>query len=207
MKQHVQQLLKPMYVDMLLLADKWKDMALFYNGAKCGASAPDHAHLQAVHRADIPLLGGSWNDRIVLGESVCSIDGASLYYATGYVVPLFVIVSQNVSQSGELFERLLAAMPLKEGEPEPRMNVIAYSTATEGYVTLVIPRAEHRPQCYYANDASCRLVSPGTLDMAGLIVAPRESDFESLTSDEVISLLREVAMSQKEVDVVLAKMK
>ena len=207
MKQHVQQLLKPMYVDMLLLADKWKDMALFYNGAKCGASAPDHAHLQAVRRADIPLLGGSWSDRIVLGESVCSIDGASLYYATGYVVPLFVIVSQNVSQSGELFERLLAAMPLKEGEPEPRMNVIAYSTATEGYVTLVFPRAEHRPQCYYANDASCRLVSPGTLDMAGLIVAPRESDFESLTSDEVISLLREVAMSQKELDVVLAKMK
>ena len=206
LKQHVRQELKPMYADMLHLAAKWHDVALFYNGAKCGASAPDHAHLQAVRRADVPLVGGSWSGRIELGEPVCSVGSASLYNAAGYVVPIFMIISRQVSHSVELLERLVAAMPLKEGEPEPRMNVIVYYTDAEGYVTVVIPRAEHRPQCYYASDASHRLVSPGTLDMAGLIVTPRECDFYALSADEAFALLREVAISQSEADAVAEKL-
>lgn len=206
LKHHVSQLLMPLYADMLHLANRWTGMALFYNGAKCGASAPDHAHLQAVRRVDIPLVSGSWSDKLVLGEPVYSTECASLYNAGGYVVPLFVIISPNVSHSVKLLERLVKAMPLKDGESEPRMNVIVYYTVEDGYVTVVIPRAEHRPDCYYADDATKRLVSPGTLDMAGLIVTPRECDFEGLTADAAVALLREVALSQDDVDSVVEKL-
>ena len=205
MKQHVQQKLEPMYADMLHLANKWQGIALFYNGAKCGASAPDHAHLQAVRRADIPLVNGLWNGKLN-EEYVCGIGNAGLSCVTGYVVPCFVIKSRNVSESAELFGRLLAAMPLNDGEVEARMNVIAYYAPADGYVTVVIPRSEHRPSCYYADDATHRLVSPGTLDMAGLVVTPRECDFESLTADEAVALLREVALSQSAADAVVEKL-
>lgn len=205
LKQHVGQELKPMYADMLHLARKWQNMVLFYNGAKCGASAPDHAHLQAVRRADIPLVNGSWNDMLRWGQPLCSIGDASLYNVAGYVVPCFVLVSGSVSHLVELFGRLTDAMPLKDGEVEPRMNVISYYIPTEGYVTVVIPRAEHRPACYYANDGTQRLVSPGALDMSGLIITPRECDFETLTADEAVALLREVALSQNEMAAVVEK--
>ena len=206
-RKHVPQVLKPMFADMLHLAGRWQGLALFYNGAKCGASAPDHAHLQAVRCCDVPLLKSITAGGFSLGEPVCCVDGASLYNVKGYVVPFFMITSRMVSHSVELLNRLLAAMPVADGEPEPRMNVISYYSATEGYVTVVIPRAQHRPACYYADDASQRLVSPGTLDMAGLVVTPRECDFEALTADEAAALLREVAVSDETACSIIEKLK
>jgi ATP adenylyltransferase/5',5'''-P-1,P-4-tetraphosphate phosphorylase II len=207
LKRHIPQVLKPMYADMLHLAGRWQGLAVFYNGAKCGASAPDHAHLQAVRCCDVPLLKSVAAGDLSFGEPVCVVGDASLYNVKGYVVPFFVIKSGKVSHSVELLNRLLAAMPVVDGEPEPRMNVISYYSATEGCVTVVIPRVQHRPACYYANDASKRLVSPGTLDMAGLVVTPRECDFESMTADEATALLREVAVSNDMLSSIIEKMK
>lgn len=207
LKRHIPQVLEPMYADMLHLAGRWQGLALFYNGAKCGASAPDHAHLQAVRCCDVPLLRSMSAGMFSFGEPLCGVEEANVYNVVGYIVPLFVLTSEKVSHSVELLNRLLAAMPLVEGEPEPRMNVISYYSATEGYVTVVIPRVQHRPACYYANDASRRLVSPGTLDMAGLVVTPRECDFESMTADEATALLREVAVSDDVACSIIEKLK
>ena len=88
---------------------------------------------------------------------------------------------------------------LVDGECEPRMNVMAFHTTGVGYVTLLFPRAKHRPLCYYVQGDGQRLVSPGTLDMAGLIVTPRECDFENITANEAVCILREVAMAADDV--------
>lgn len=204
---HTPQLLMPMYADMLNLAAMWPGMVLFYNGAKCGASAPDHAHLQAVRTDDIPLLRALENDSFDCGVAVDGADGGRVYNVKGYVVPLFVIKSGEVSHSVGLLGRLLAAMPLVDGEPEPRMNVLACSAANGEFVTIVLPRAAHRPACYYASGDAQRLVSPGALDMAGIVVTPRECDFEAITADEAVAMLREVAMSQGVADSVFEKLK
>ena len=190
----------------LHLACKWGDMALFYNGAKCGASAPDHAHLQAVRRNDVPLLDGGWDDDLELEPVVVAGDG-EIYNAAGYVLPFFVITSSKVSTSLRLFELLQSAMPLCGEEEEPRMNVMTYFTPDEGYVTLVFPRSEHRPACYYADGAGQRVVSPGTLDMAGLVITPREDDFRSMTAAEVAGILREVALSHDGVCDIVERLK
>lgn len=207
LKRHIPQVLEPMYADMLHLAGSWQGLAVFYNGAKCGASAPDHAHLQAVRCCDVPLLRSMSAGMFSFGEPLCGVEEAKVYNVVGYIVPLFVITSKKVSNAVELFNRLLAAMPVVDGEPEPRMNVISYYSATEGYVTVVIPRAQHRSSCYYAEDALQRLVSPGTLDMTGLIVTPRECDFEGITSDEATALLREVAVSDDVACSIIEKLK
>lgn len=199
LKEHTPQLLTPMYADMLNLAREWQGVALFYNGAECGASAPDHAHLQAVRSADISLLGEEWKKEISCGlEPLYTLEGSYIYSSNTYIVPLFAIVARSVSASVALFGRLLSALPCEEGKPEPRMNVIVCHTPSEGYVTIVVPRSKHRPAAYSAPEGERRLVSPGALDMAGLVITPRYEDFLSLTAGEVVAMLQEVALSVEE---------
>ena len=200
-KDHVPQLLAGMYSDMLLFAREWPEMAIFYNGAKCGASAPDHAHLQAVRKCDIPLLDDGWRERVSENsEPLLMSGGDGIYVSDGYVVPLFEVRSGSVSGSKELLLRLLQAMPCVDGEAEPRMNVISYYEPGEGYVTIVVPRLQHRPACYSATGNSGRMVSPGTLDMAGLVVTPLEKDFVGIDADELLALLKEVAIGEEAVE-------
>ena len=205
LKEHVQQQINKMYVEMLHVAREWNDMALFYNGAKCGASAPDHAHLQAVKKDTIPLLDGSWDEKLAQEPIYTSFDG-EIYYVTGYVVPFFLIASTRVSTSLSLFSVLQASMPLFEAEVEPRMNVITCFTPEEGYVTIVIPRAEHRPACYYAVGEEQKIVSPGTIDMAGILILPREKDFETITVEETESILAEVALSCADAEKIIERL-
>ena len=200
-KEHTPQILEKMYADMLLMAKEWHEMAIFYNGAKCGASAPDHAHLQAVCKADVPLLSKEWQDGISENlEPLFMEGGDGIYKAGGYVVPLFQVCAGSVSHSVELMSHLIKAMPVVEGEAEPRMNVVCFYKQGEGYMTIVIPRSKHRPACYSAIGKDGRLVSPGTLDMAGLIVTPLEKDFLDITACEAESMLKEVAIDEGTVE-------
>jgi hypothetical protein len=163
--------------------------------------------LQAARCADIPLLGAISDGILSLGEPLCAADGGCIYNVKGYAVPFFMIRAETVSRSVALFGQLLMAMPTVDGEAEPRMNVVGYYSPDGAFVSVVLPRASHRPECYFANDASHRLVSPGALDMAGLIVTPRSVDFESITAGEAVALLQEVALSQSDVDAVVLKLK
>ena len=206
-KEHIPQLLHGMYADMLHISHKWEGMTVFYNGAKCGASAPDHAHLQAVRASDIPLLGKDWSERLTnSAKRVAAVGDAAVYHLCGYVVPLFVVVSTTVSGSVEMFSRLQASMDTIEGECEPRMNVLVTYTPAHGFVTIVVPRAQHRPACYSETGCGQRLVSPGTLDMAGLVVTPRECDFKEITASEAAGILREVAVDDETVARIIEKL-
>jgi ATP adenylyltransferase/5',5'''-P-1,P-4-tetraphosphate phosphorylase II len=198
-KKHTPQLIEPMFADMLFLARRWRGMAVFYNGAKCGASAPDHAHLQAVRVSDIPLLGEQWSSVVAdTMQPVLMHPSGAVFCVTGYVVPLFMVVAKEVSSSVELMSRVVAALPAN-GDEEPPVNVIVHYTAAEGYITIIVPRAKHRPDCYFATGDAQRLVSPGTLDIAGLVITPRSEDFEKITSDEALAILQEVGVSESEV--------
>ena len=200
-KEHVPQSLEKMYPDMLLLSKEWQEMAVFYNGAKCGASAPDHAHLQAVRKKDIPLLSNEWIECVSDSlEPLFMLGGDGVYKADGYVVPLFEVRAGSVNRSIELLTRLLRALPCIDDETEPRMNVVCYYKPGDGYITIVIPRSQHRPAYYSATGENGRMVSPGTLDMVGLIVTPLEKDFVEITENEAMEILKEVAIDESVVE-------
>ena len=200
-EKHTPQKLNTLFADMLHLSRRWQGMAVFYNGAKCGASAPDHAHLQAVRADDVPLLGEQWSEIVEEGlQPLLTNGGSALYRVTGYVVPLFMVVADCVSDGVELMKSLAAALPVADGECEPRMNVISYYSPSQGYITVVVPRAKHRPACYDATGDAQRLVSPGVLDMAGLLITPRECDYANIAPDEAVAILREVAIDDDVAD-------
>lgn len=197
LKGHTPQQIDALYWDMLTLARDWQGMAVFYNGAKCGASAPDHAHLQAVKEVDIPLFGEWWNRIGRALETVKEYGGATLCYSQSYIVPVFIIESSDISASIHLFDSLKAALPISDDEIEPRMNVVTVYREDKGWVTVVVPRASHRPASYFADGEAQRLISPGLLDMVGVMIAPRPEDFEGITSDEARGILREVALDEE----------
>ena len=195
LKEHVQQRLEGMIPEMLLLAKEWNDMVIFYNGAKCGASAPDHAHLQAVCRDDVPLFTDEWKERIAEGlEPLLMTDGGGIFCSDAYVVPLLVVQAGSVSLASRLLLRLISAIPCVEEEDEPRMNVLCCHYPGEGLCVIVIPRSVHRPLNYCSAQEGGRMISPGALDMAGLVVAPREKDFVEMEKEEVVGILKEVAV-------------
>ena len=137
---------------------------VFYNGPKCGASAPDHLHLQA----------GKWDMPLPMGDA---------YRA--YHLPC--------AEASDAFRTLYDSLPIVDGEDEPRMNVVAYRTG-EHVSLIVIPRRAHRPHCYAAEGPSKYLISPGTLDMCGLIITPRIEDYERLTATRALDILCEVGV-------------
>ena len=173
--------------------------AVFYNGAKCGASAPDHFHFQAARMQDIPLIL-QW-DRLM--ETATLVGQASLsdgnmcrsYRIEGYTCPIQAFITERTSASDvRLIEDYLHSLPLHPNEDEPRYNLFAWTDEKRGFTVAYIPRDKHRPSCYTAEGETQRLVSPGALDMAGLIVTPRRKDFENLTEEEIRQIYQEVSL-------------
>ena len=153
---------------------------VFYNGPKCGASAPDHLHLQAGIAEDIPL--------VTYAKNLKAKDGIQEVAPFGYLAYLI-----HNAEDSDTFHQLYEGLPIPEEDYEPRMNVIAYRK--DDQVTLiVIPRRAHRPICYNKEGDAKYLISPGALDMCGLLITPRLEDYERLTAPKAIDILCEVGV-------------
>ena len=188
-RKHTPQLIKGRFQDMFKIARQMPDYMVFYNGPLCGASCPDHMHLQAGSRGIAPLER-DW-ERIYEPALEPFAEGISLL--TNYPCPVLVIRTAEASEAEERFLRIYNALPLHEGEAETRMNIVCWQQDEE-VVTLVFPRAKHRPACYTAQGEDQLLISPGALDMCGLLITPREQDFRKLTPEQAAAILQEVSL-------------
>lgn len=174
------------------------DYVLFYNGAKCGASAPDHFHFQAVKQSDVPVIQ-QWErlmETAVREKEIKTENGNtySSFQITSYICPIQVFICNHSADIlPEMINQYLESLPLHEGESEPRYNLFAWQDKQRGFTMAYFPREEHRPACYTATGGEQLLVSPGALDMAGLLVTPRKEDFDKITESDIIQIYKEVA--------------
>ena len=120
-----------------------------------------------------------------------------------FIVPAFVIISKSAESDEALFRRLYKAMPQRGDETEPMMNIISWRKGEE-FISVVIPREKHRPEAYFAEGDAQFVVSPGALDMSGLIITPREEDFRKLTEEKALSLLQECGVSEEKMNTIIA---
>ena len=189
-REHTPQTIKGHFQDLFKIAQQMPDYMVFYNGPICGASCPDHMHLQAGSRGIAPLER-DWSS---IYEPKLKPFAEGISILTDYPCPVLVIRTADATEAEERFERIYNSLPLHEGETEPRMNIVCWKQADK-VVTLVFPRAKHRPACYTAQGEEQLLISPGALDMCGLLITPREEDFRKITYEMASDILREVSAS------------
>ncbi|MCE2617430.1 DUF4922 domain-containing protein [Phocaeicola oris] len=185
--------------------------AIFYNGAKCGASAPDHMHYQAVPIKYIPLIKFYESNKIEKElidrkeeiwktEKERTYMEARLYKVTNYLCPLLCLEFDNDIDCNSMLQCVLESLPVHENEEEARFNLIAWKIDIEKIAVIVIPRSKHRPDCYSAKGDKQLMISPGALDMSGIIVTARQEDFNKIDEKEIKHIIKECGLSKKEME-------
>lgn len=198
---------------------------IFYNGARCGASAPDHAHLQAGARGIVPIerdwklyenhleriYPSSKEEEAELEDMGYNPKNGGIFLLKGYVCPAFVIQGPASESNPFLLEKLFSVMPKGEKRSEPDINILSWRheggpTAPDYLVTVVFARRKHRPDCYSAKGKNSCMVSPGAIDMGGLLITPRAEDFKHITPRMAQSILREVTLTESEITNIARKL-
>ena len=194
------------YGEMHRLLSLHSELMVFYNGPKCGASAPDHLHFQAGTSGVLPLQTNWQRLSRNLTDVISLNDEEKISVLRDFLVPAFVIISKSEDSDEELFHRLYRSMPMRGDESEPMMNITAWRKGDE-FISVVIPREKHRPDAYFAEGEAQMMVSPGALDMAGLIITPREEDFSKINLDKATALLRECGISAEKTEAIVSNLK
>lgn len=177
---HRDQLIAGSINQMIDLAGKLDRMTLFYNGPRCGASAPDHFHFQAVGHESLPLIEALENG----------------------IRPPFGIIIVDGNDTTR-FEQVMDMLPREEDDPEPKVNLLCYMSETTGDVrTVIIPRRRHRPD-FYGTGRGQLLISPASVDLAGVFVAPRREDFEAIDSKLLQNIYDQLCFSQQQIDEII----
>ena len=195
--KHQPQRILSMYDEMLRLAERNTDLTILYNGPHCGASAPDHAHLQTVGTGHLPLQQAWQRLSRNLTEVVKDDEDNGIWQVADYPAAAFVIRSHGQNVGERLFRRLYDALPPAEDDTEPMMNIIMWQSDNAVH-SVVLPRRKHRPDCYTATGDAQYIISPGAVDMGGLIITPREQDFRRVTPELILDIYRELSLTPEQ---------
>lgn len=188
---HTPQRIQGRMADMLALAAELPGYTVFYNGPRCGASAPDHMHFQAGNSDFLPI----WQALDAAPLRTVADDGAGtrLSVCTSLPVNVFVVDAATPEAGERMFDRLYRVLP--EGEEEPMMNLLA-----AGSRLVVVPRKRHRPSFYGTEGEGCMLLSPASVDMGGAFITPRREDFDRLDAQLLARVFDELCLDTEQIE-------
>lgn len=188
---HIPQRIQGRVADMLALAAELPGYTVFYNGPRCGASAPDHMHFQAGNSDFLPI----WQALDAAPLRTVADDGAGtrLSVCTALPVNVFVVDAATPEAGERMFDRLYRVLP--EGEEEPMMNLLA-----AGSRLVVVPRKRHRPSFYGTEGEGCMLLSPASVDMGGAFITPRREDFDRLDAQLLARVFDELCLDTEQIE-------
>lgn len=204
-RDHVPQRIEGVAEMLLALAyDLRPDFFALYNGPECGASAPDHLHLQACRRSLLPLekalreIDGPAAERCEICESAPR-DEFELFTLSDWGRSAIVFRGNDPDRIARWVYEVMAELPVGIGAPEPMANVVA-AHDDRLWTVFLFPRARHRPACFFADGADCITVSPGAIDMMGVVVVPQRDHFERVTPGLMQEIYAEVSLAEEKVN-------
>ncbi len=164
--------------------------SIFYNGPKCGASAPDHMHFQAGSKFFMPIERDYENYIAENKKNIFSANDLSVSLIKNYLRNIIVVDSSNYQLTLDTFNKLYETYnKLAGNNEEPLLNII--STFEKGnWRVFIIPREKHRPDYFFAEGENQILLSPASVDLGGVCITPLEKDFEKITKDQVADILQ-----------------
>jgi hypothetical protein len=204
-RDHIEQKIEG-HVELLLAlaADLSPDYFVLYNGPACGASAPDHLHFQACRRSLLPIettirAGEPQTEALCAACEESARQTFEVFTVSDFGRSVIVFRGADPRELAQWAYTALGQLPLPPASAEPLVNLIC--THDRGQWTVYLfPRKRHRPACFYAEGDGQLLVSPGAIDMAGVIVAPERRHFEKIGREQVEQVFSEVSLSEQEVN-------
>lgn len=195
-REHRPQLIEAHFDTLLQLAqDLSPDFSVFYNGAQCGASAPDHFHFQAAPAGKIPIEHEAAQDS--RRDFIHEIDGVAIIWLRDLGRSVFVFEGTRAENLASVLRQQLEKMQtLLNASEEPKVNIICHYRAPQWRVIL-FPRRQHRPGVFFKTGEEQVLISPASVDMGGLIVTPREKDFRTVDANMIEAIYAEVSWEEK----------
>ena len=196
--EHTDQLIAPYFVSMLSLAKELEEFTLFYNGPKCGASAPDHFHFQAGVKDFMPIEVDFRSGKFV--HLIAQENGAKVYNWKGYNRGVITFKGSDKESIATLFQKLHNYLhATQSNEIEPLLNILAYFE-DGNWIVHIFPRILHRPSCYFAQGNEQILISPASVDMGGIFITPRQEDFDKITAYDIAEILNQVCLSEEDTE-------
>jgi ATP adenylyltransferase/5',5'''-P-1,P-4-tetraphosphate phosphorylase II len=191
-RRHIPQAIEGNFGTLLDLAlDLGGEFFVVYNGAACGASAPDHLHFQACERKSLPIIRevDSWEGRILSNDS-----GVETFTLKDYRLNALITRGNNRDALIEWFDRALRRLAEITGaESEPMINLVVTRDGGR-WTVIVFPRGKHRPDRYFAEGDAKLTVSPAAIDLAGVLVVPQPDHFAKISSRDAEEIYAEVTL-------------
>jgi len=205
--KHKDQLIDGHFDAMLNLAKELPLYTLFYNGPKCGASAPDHFHFQAGNRGFLPIE----NEMERFKKSVIfKSNFTTLCEVTSSINGMLIMESSSKEESVSFFNKIYSVLDIKEGESEPMLNILCwYNGDSNGgiWTTTIFIRSKHRPSQFFAEGEANILISPASVDLGGVFITPLEKDFDKISAKDIKDILEEICISFEELNLLANKIK
>ncbi len=178
------------FEDMLLLARDISDYTIIYNAPSCGASAPDHLHFQAGTKnftqteRELPKI-------IRVAKVLYSDKNMVVYHTCEYLRTCYILVSTSFDKMIKEFSKIVknSCLVLTEYN-EPCANIICRYD-NDRWTTIIFPRKKHRSS-HYTDENNKIMISPGTIDMAGVMITPEKKDFNRVCDSDIIEIFKEV---------------
>lgn len=194
---HTDQRIIGNFGSMLDLAVKLDDFIIFYNGPKCGASAPDHLHFQAGNKGFLPIEVDFSNGKYCI--EVRRIGSVTISHWPDYQRGIITLNGNDevdlINCFNQIYNKLQVLQP---NEVEPMLNILATFKNSE-WIIHIIPRTLHRPAQYFETGDKQIVLSPAAVDIGGVLITPREEDFIKTTESDVMDILKQVCIDPQSV--------
>jgi hypothetical protein len=175
-----------------LMADLGPSWTVLYNGPKCGASAPDHLHFQAAPSGKMPIEKDIQEEkRLALIKQVDKI----LWYRVRNLGREIILLQGEdpIAIEHVLQNFLMVLKKVLSTDEEPMMNITGFCEKRK-WRLMIFPRRKHRPDAFCMKGDARVVVSPGVIDMGGLLITPVEKDFKRLDATAVEGIYKEVSL-------------
>ncbi len=201
--EHVPQQILPYFPDLLDLSQNLTDFTVFYNGPKCGASAPDHFHFQAVNNGVIPVEKEFELLERMHTEILFKNKNSKVISVENYLRKFIAIVSPDKKVIIEKFEQIYGFLGAEKDE-EPMMNIIC-NFSEKKWRIIIFPRRKQRPSHFYHNSEKQIIVGPAAVEMGGILVLPRKEDYYKITIKEITEIYQEVTISSEKLNSLISR--
>ena len=197
-RKHIPQIIIGNFEELLNISkDLGSYLTIFYNGPKCGASAPDHMHFQAVIKNRMPIELEFDKILETKSNSIFNNGKIKVRFFENYLRHFISFESDNKGELLVAFKTLIKAFRrISLPKDEPLVNIIS-NYREKKWCIFIFPRRTHRPSQYYAENEKRLLISPAAVDMGGLFITPREEDFNKIKKDDVIDIFRQVTITKE----------